>query len=227
MKIYKVGGAVRDEFLGRTPKDYDYAVEGFFSFESMVEGLKNLGVEIVHLHKEFYTVRGKFEKKYNDYVWCRKDGEYLDGDLLNVFPGNIWDDLARRDFTINAIAIANDTGEILDPFNGRQDLENKIIGCVGDPRKRFLEHPIRMLRALRFSVTLGFSIDPNIEECFKDPDLLEFISKDKFLNLRREELNKTFKASTLDAVYLLGNKYPLLAEACFHSLKAQFTSKNL
>ena len=224
MKLFKVGGAVRDYFLNLQPKDVDFAVEGFQSFDEMVEALKTHGVEIATLHREFFTARGRHLGEYHDYVWCRKDGLYINGDLQEVFPGTIHDDLARRDFTINAMAISLDTGELLDPFNGMEDLNSRYLRCVGSPQVRFREHPIRMARAIRFAVKLGLTVDLQIEECFQDPELLDFLSWPKFLDLRRSELNKAFAFDTESSIRTLG-KYPELSSALLAGLRAQFTSK--
>lgn len=122
IKFYQVGGSVRDSFIGLKSKDIDYAVEAP-SFDAMREAIKERGGEIFLETPQFLTIRANVPGMGAcDYVLCRKDGEYVDGRRPEtVTAGTILDDLARRDFTMNAIAIAED-GTILDPFDGRKDI---------------------------------------------------------------------------------------------------------
>lgn len=157
--IYEVGGSVRDSLLNIPHKDHDYAVE-CDSFETMKEYILNEKFTICVEKPEYGHIKAIKDKKVVDFTLCREDGYYSDNrrpDSIKVC--NIYSDLNRRDFTINAIAINVENGEVLDPHGGETDLENKIIRCVGKTEDRMYEDPLRFLRALRFSVTKDMEID--------------------------------------------------------------------
>lgn len=201
MKYYIVGGYVRDKLLGIQSKDVDLAVEAN-SYESMKQDLLNSGVKIFLETPEYFTIRGTHKDLGAvDYVLCRKDGNYSDGrhpDSVNI--GTIYDDLSRRDFTINAIALDQSTQEYLDPHEGRVDLMRKLIRAVGDPDKRFEEDHLRILRALRFSIKYKFTIDPNTYDAMR-------YHAAGVLNLPadriRDELYKMFSYDTIKTIYML------------------------
>ena len=170
---YLVGGCVRDLLLGVEPKDWDIAtlanpkqIQKIFpkSFCDNEFGTVNVeGVEITPFRtEEKYT-----DKRHPDSVkWVK----------------TIEEDLSRRDFTINAIAIRIQNSEfrILDLFNGREDIKNKIVKAVGDANKRFSEDALRMMRAVRFSVQLGFAINSKTQQAIKEnKGLLKAISKER------------------------------------------------
>jgi tRNA nucleotidyltransferase/poly(A) polymerase len=194
MKLYKVGGCVRDQILGLESKDIDYSVEAN-SFGEMKETLEKMGVKIYQIpnSEKYLTIRGNLNGEDADFVLCRKDSHYSDGrrpDTVEI--GTIQDDLARRDFTMNAIAIDIETREVLDPFNGRLDIEDRIIRCVGST-DRLKEDSLRMLRALRFSITKDFILTEDIERVLlTDYALISNISRERIY----EELNRMFKFST-------------------------------
>jgi tRNA nucleotidyltransferase/poly(A) polymerase len=213
---YEVGGCVRDELMGRRPHDVDVAMEPVgddvpntaAAFELMCEHLEERGFRIFKRDPKFVTVRAHWPDHYHDkrgtadFVLCRRDGGYTDGRRPDhVAAGTIHDDLARRDFTMNAIARDVRTGELLDPFDGAGDVERKLIRCVGDPTARLTEDPLRVVRALRFSVTLGFDVDePTLAAIHGlDPALVLNVAKER----RRDELEKMFAADTRAAMTLL------------------------
>ena len=213
VKFYKVGGCVRDGILRRKCNDIDYSVEAD-SYDDMRQSIVALGGRIFLEKPEFFTIRAKVPNMgVCDYVLCRKDGNYADGRRPDsVEHGTILDDLARRDFTMNAMAMSED-GELIDPHCGRHDLKRRIIRCVGSAEKRFAEDSIRMLRAARFSITLSFSLDGEIEDRLKNYDAcqrLKFVSTERI----REEWHKAFKFDTIRTLRLLA-KFPLLADVCF------------
>jgi tRNA nucleotidyltransferase (CCA-adding enzyme) len=147
MKIYLVGGAVRDELMGETPKDLDYVVVGSSPEEMLSLGYKQVGSNFpVFLHPE----------TGDEYALARTEkstGEkYGDFDCYFGKDVTLKDDLYRRDLTINAIAKDLDTGEYVDPFNGTEDINNKVLRNVSD---FFEEDPVRVLRVLRFVAVLG------------------------------------------------------------------------
>ena len=153
IKFYQVGGSVRDDLLGFPSKDIDYSVEAP-SFEAMKSEIVNRGGEIFLEKPEYLTIRANVPNMGAcDYVLCRKDGAYYDGRRPeSVEIGTIRDDLARRDFTVNAMAI-NEDGELIDPHGGKVDLLHKTLRCVGNAHERFSEDYLRMLRAIRFCIT--------------------------------------------------------------------------
>lgn len=153
-EAYCVGGAVRDALLGRTPGDWDVAsdappeaVLSLFAPEALPTGLKHGTV----------TVGGG---KGVEVTTFRRDGSYLDNRHPEhvEFTGSLEEDLARRDFTVNAIAM-NLRGEFADPFGGRDDLKKKTLRAVGKAENRFGEDALRILRGLRFASKLGFEIE--------------------------------------------------------------------
>lgn len=155
-EAYAVGGCVRDTYLGRVPNDWDITtsatpeqMQKVFSRYRVIEtGLKH-GTLTVMLHGEGYEI-----------TTYRKDGEYTDHRRPDSveFVTDLKQDLERRDFTVNAMCL-NASGETVDLFGGRADLKARIIRCVGDPRKRFEEDALRILRAVRFASTFDFEID--------------------------------------------------------------------
>ena len=205
-KFYLVGGYVRDRILGIDSKDVDYSVEAD-SFDHMRQEILNLGGTIFVEKPEFFTIRARIGKVASDFVLCRKDGFYTDGRRPdNVEPGTIYDDLARRDFTMNAIAIDEDDN-FIDPFNGITDINLRRIRCVGSPHARFTEDALRMLRAIRFAVTKNFYVDTEIDRFLSNKysiDLLSHISEDRI----REELDRMFRCSTMKTLRYLYLIYP-------------------
>ncbi len=192
--LYRVGGCVRDALIGRKSKDIDYSVEAE-SFEAMESYIAARGR--IYLSKpEYLTIRAKLDGEDRDFVLCRKDGAYSDGRRPDsVEAGTIYDDLARRDFTMNAIAIRELDGKIIDPHGGVEDIQRWQIRAVGNAVDRFMEDALRLLRAMRFSITLGFCLDDEIRACMDDADLLEML---RTVSVERQqvELSKCFRADT-------------------------------
>lgn len=203
IKYYMVGGYVRDKILGLPSKDVDFAVEAH-SYEAMKQDLIAQGVRIYLETPAYFTIRGSHPDHGGvDYVLCRKDGEYVDGRHPEwVLAGTIFDDLARRDFTINAMALDIHTGIGIDPFGGTKDIQAKLIRAVGDPEVRFKEDALRILRAVRFSLRLGFSIEQETYKAMVSlADTVMKLPQERI----REELNKCFMINTLATVkYLEG-----------------------
>jgi tRNA nucleotidyltransferase/poly(A) polymerase len=213
VRVYAVGGSIRDEILGVPNKDFDFSVEAG-SFDIMRDYIKSIGGEIFLETPEFVTIRARVGKIAADYVLCRKDGTYSDGRRPdNVTIGTIYDDLARRDFTINAIA-KDENGNYLDPFGGIADINRKLIRCVGNTYDRISEDYLRLLRAARFSITKGFSISSEIEVLFVDTNILNHIIYTVSQDRIREELGKMFAYNTLESIHFFGMHY-LFSMACF------------
>jgi tRNA nucleotidyltransferase (CCA-adding enzyme) len=152
-----VGGCVRDLLRGAEPHDYDIATS------ATPDAIAAIFPHTAPTGTRYGTVTVLTDGGGIEVTTFRVDGEYAFGSRRpeNVaFASSIADDLSRRDFTVNAVAL-NLRGEITDPFGGRADIEARILRAVGDPRARFREDALRMLRLLRFSATLGFDIEPN------------------------------------------------------------------
>ena len=173
-KAYVVGGCVRDSIMGREPNDWDVTTDAdpeqikelFADFKTVDTGIKHGTVLIVSGKKPVETTT------------FRIDGEYSDNRHPDkvTFTKNVCDDLARRDFTINAMAY-NETDGLIDPFDGQSDIKNKIIRCVGDADTRFSEDALRIMRAVRFSSVLGFSIEEKTaESIIRNENLLSGIA---------------------------------------------------
>ena len=152
-----VGGAVRDTLLGRVPGDWDVTTNAppgrvleLFAPHAAPTGLQHGTV----------TVSGG--GGWVEVTTYRRDGTYSDSrhpDQVE-FTGSLEEDLSRRDFTVNAIAL-NRRGEVRDPFHGREDLVRRVLRAVGEPERRFREDALRILRGLRFASKLGFAIEPD------------------------------------------------------------------
>lgn len=209
-RFFEVGGAVRDRLMGLKPKDMDYAVETD-SFDSMREAIKGLGGEIFLETPQYFTIRAKVPSLgAADYVLCRKDGVYKDGrHPESVTVGTIYDDLARRDFTVNAIARDCQTGEIYDPHNGQADIKSCVLRFVGNPEDRLNEDKLRAFRALRFEVTKNLFLETptaNAIHALTSPSHFENVSTERI----REELVKMFAADSAYSFHLLFRTFPTL-----------------
>lgn len=165
ISIYIVGGTLRDILLGLELKDIDIVVES--SIDKFLEYIESLGKK-GRLLKRFYTFKfdifhGSIE--HIDIALARKEIYPKPGALPLVEPGTIEEDLYRRDFTINALAIPiyseDKIGNIIDPLGGLKDLSDRLIRALHD--KSFIDDPTRIFRAIRFSVRLGFTIEPKTE----------------------------------------------------------------
>ena len=150
-----VGGCVRDALLGREPEDWDVATSALpeetmtlFAGHAIPTGLRH------------GTVTVRMDHRSVEITTYRTDGPYHDHRRPDAvtFTRSLEEDLARRDFTVNAMAW-NLRGELRDPFGGRQDLERKVLRCVGDPDRRFQEDALRIMRGLRFAAALGFPVE--------------------------------------------------------------------
>lgn len=177
-KIYLVGGAVRDKLLGRKSKDMDYVVM-LKDFSELVTFIKQKGGTIFVEKPEFGIIRAKLPNLgAADYALPRIDGRYLDGrHPENVtFTQSIEEDLGRRDSTINAMAEDVETGDIVDPYGGMDDLRSRVINAVGSASKRIEEDKLRVFRYLRQSAQLNLSISTEIYNAIKELKISDFDS---------------------------------------------------
>ncbi|MFV0528304.1 MAG: CCA tRNA nucleotidyltransferase [Lachnospiraceae bacterium] len=192
---YVVGGCVRDALMHRIPDDWDIATS---ATPQQVKALFRRTVETGISHGTITVLQKKEAYEVTTY---RIDGTYEDHRHPSevIFSTDITRDLTRRDFTINAMAY-NDTAGLIDVFGGRKDLEAGIIRCVGNPRERFDEDALRVLRAVRFAAQLGFTIEPKtLEAVYEMVDTLAYVSKERV----RVELCKLLLSEHPDTVRLL------------------------
>ena len=195
---YLVGGCVRDLLRGAEPDDYDMTsdarpeeVMALFGADAHPTGL---------MHGTVTLVRGGFAVEHTTE---RCDGAYRDSRHPESvrFTSSIEEDLARRDFTVNAIALSAD-GRLVDPFGGREDLRSGVLRCVGDPARRFAEDALRILRLLSFASVLGFSVEENTARAARERrDGLRAIAHERVY----AELNKLLCGENVTAVLL---EYP-------------------
>ena len=162
-EAYAVGGCVRDSILGREPNDWDITTS------ASPEEVKALFRRTIDTGIEHGTVTIMIDKVGYEVTTYRIDGKYEDGRHPTevTFTRNLKEDLLRRDFTINAMAY-NDTDGLVDIFGGLEDIERKVIRCVGDPRARFTEDALRLMRAVRFAAQLGYTIEEETREAMKE-----------------------------------------------------------
>ena len=226
-EAYIVGGCVRDLLLKRESKDWDITTN------ASPEKIQKLFPDSVY-ENEFGTIAVKTGSENSDLkivevTTFRKEGKYSDKrhpDEIK-FAETIEEDLGRRDFTINAMALHLETQnlkhktqeksyklqvtsyKIIDPFDGQKDLQNKLIRAVGNPKERFSEDGLRLMRAIRFACELNFQIEPQTLEAIKDnASLLIFISKERI----RDEFIKIINSSQSDKGILFLQKTDLLKQ---------------
>jgi len=216
--FYEVGGKVRDEILGLQSKDVDYVAVPdekllltHYSAPDMFAVLENYlkeeGFEIFLVTEDCFTIRAKFPKNHKyegvaDFVMARKEIGYFKGTRQPiVLPGTLYDDLERRDFTLNALAKDED-GKIIDYFNGLKALERGVLITPLLAEQTMLDDPLRLLRAFRFSITKGFTIStPIMETCSMDSvveKLEQVVSQERI----RDEVFKMMKHDTLKTLEL-------------------------
>ena len=217
VSVWVIGGYVRDIILKRNSKDIDIVVLG-----SGIDLAKEIADRIGHgaeakYYKNFGTAMLRIDGSEVEFVGARKESYRKESRKPIVEDGSLTDDQNRRDFSINALALSlnKDTfGELVDPFNGVQDLHNKIIRTPLDPDITFSDDPLRMMRAIRFATQLGFNIKEDTFEAIKrNSDRIKIVSSERI----NEELNKIILADKpsigfklLEVTGLLEYIFPLL-----------------
>lgn len=194
-QAYIVGGCVRDSIMDRIPSDWDIATN------ALPHEVKKLFAKTVDTGIKHGTVTIVIDGSCYEVTTYRIDGIYLDNRRPESvsFTSSMEEDLARRDFTVNAIAM-DAKGDIVDPFNGVSDIKAKIIRSVGNPDDRFREDALRMLRAIRFSAQLGFQIEEaTLESIERNSALIKNISRERV----RDELSKVLLSDNPLAMSLL------------------------
>lgn len=212
-EAFAVGGCVRDSIISRKPQDWDIASS------AKPQEVKNIFPKTIDTGLQHGTVTVLINKNPYEITTYRIEGKYTDNRRPESveFTNSIEADLSRRDFTINAMAF-NPSKGLLDPFGGIDDIEARHIKAVGNAEHRFEEDALRILRAIRFSAQLGYSIEnATLEAVKKHSSLLNNISKERI----RDELNKTLLAEPMvfQLLYNTGILKHIMPEldACFET----------
>ena len=215
-QIFKVGGCVRDELLGLQSKDIDFTfvlddlsqtIEQ--GFQLMTDWMTDKGFQIFLSTPECFTIRAKFPKNdpneglVADFVMARKEIGYVEGTRRPILAlGSLEDDLLRRDFTLNAMAVSED-GDLIDLFGGKEDLEHSLLRTPMPAKQTMMDDPLRIMRALRFKITKGFSISDDIWLAMMQPEILDKLRTTVSAERIREELFKMMKHDTVATLRLL------------------------
>ena len=184
--VYVVGGYVRDLLLGRkSPTDIDFVTESS-GIELAQAVAKSINPETkVSIFKTYGTAMFRYENLELEFVGARKESYSADSRNPQVEQGTLEDDQKRRDFTVNAMAISlnkDNFGELIDPFNGMEDMEQKILRTPLEPVQTYSDDPLRMMRAIRFASTLGFSIEQkSLEAIEKEAKRIEIITVERIM----------------------------------------------
>ena len=182
VKVYIVGGFVRDAILNRTNKDIDFVVVGN-GMEFAKELAKRLKIMNISVFKNFGTAQFVYNSIELEFVGARKESYNHDSRNPEVESGSFEDDINRRDFTINSLAVSinkDDFGKLTDLFDGLSDIENKVIRTPLDPKITFDDDPLRIMRAFRFAAQLGFTVDDKLLEAAQElAPRLEIISQER------------------------------------------------
>jgi tRNA nucleotidyltransferase (CCA-adding enzyme) len=206
IKIYLVGGAVRDRLLNIESNDLDYVITGLKDFDELkklVSGMLNC--RIVVETPNYGVIRAIHPRLGGvDFALPRLDFEENGRQSKVKFVQTIEEDLARRDFTMNAIAIeVNHNLDIkdimIDPFDGQRDIKNKVIRFVGDPISRVNEDELRVLRAFRFAITKNFAIDDSYTKNICSFTISSIVSNERIF----AEINKMLTVSNSKTVEML------------------------
>lgn len=212
-RAWIVGGCVRDLLLEKTPSDWDVCTD------AKPDELMKLFPRAIPTGLQHGTVTVVIDRQHYEVTTLRGEGAYTDGRRPDAvhFVSDIEQDLARRDFTVNAIALAAENGALVDPFGGQRDLADKIIRAVGKAEERFSEDGLRVLRAARFCATLGFALDPATKAAI-EPTLGTYkkVSQERV----RDEWMKAMKAKKPSVAFdvmletgILGVSCPELVES--------------
>jgi putative nucleotidyltransferase with HDIG domain len=202
-QVYLVGGAVRDLLRGKGAQDWDLATD------ARPEEVQALFRRVIPTGIRHGTVTVLFKGRSVEVTTFRTESEYSDGrrpDRVS-YAANIGEDLSRRDFTMNAIALALPGGSLSDPFGGVEDIRRRLIRCVGNPAERFAEDGLRPLRALRFAAQLGFEVEgPTLEAIPGALSVSARVAPERV----RDELDKIIASPRPSAAFLPMEKTGLL-----------------
>jgi poly(A) polymerase len=202
---YLVGGCVRDLLLGREPKDYDVATN------ATPEQVMSIFPETYAVGAQFGVVLAPGPQGDVEVATFRSDIGYSDGRHPDEvrFSTDPREDVARRDFTVNGMLLDPVSNEVLDFVGGRKDLEAKIIRTIGDPKQRFAEDKLRMLRAVRFAARFGYTIEPATFAAIEElADEIQVVSRERV----RDELTRMLTEGRARRAFLLLDESGLLPE---------------
>lgn len=216
-QIFKVGGCIRDKFLGLDSKDIDFTFVCEHSqtveegWDEMKLWMLSRGFEIFLETPDCFTIRAKFPTGHKfeglvaDFVMARKEIGYVEGTRRPILElGTLEDDLIRRDFTVNALA-EDVEGNLIDLFGGVDDLNDGILLTPTDPMVTMMDDPLRILRALRFTITKDFIIADRVFEAMKQPGILKKLEMTVSQERIREEVMKMMKFDTVRSFRLLSD----------------------
>lgn len=183
-QLYLVGGAVRNLQLGRDPVDFDFATD------ATPEEVTTIFRRVLPTGIQHGTVTVLFKGAQYEVTTFRTESDYSDGrhpDSVD-YASTIEEDLGRRDFTINAMALELPSGKLEDPYRGREDLKHEVVRAIGDPKERFHEDGLRVLRAIRFAAQLDFQIEERTFTAMREEaERLSKVAKERI----RDELEKS------------------------------------
>ncbi len=212
VKAYVIGGYVRDHIMGREHPDMDIDIVVLGDGVAMAKATaEEINPDInVTVFKTFGTAMFRYRNYDIEFVGARKESYRKNSRKPTVSPGSLEDDQNRRDFTINALAISlnkDSFGEVLDPFGGMDDIRNKILRTPLDPDTTFTDDPLRMMRAVRFSSQLGFTIsDETLASISRNAERIKIVSAERIT----VELNKIIATDVPSAGFALLEKTGLL-----------------
>jgi tRNA nucleotidyltransferase (CCA-adding enzyme) len=218
-EAYVVGGCVRDLLLGKEAADWDVTTD------ARPEEVQKIFPRVIPTGIQHGTVTVLVHGKPFEVTTFRGEGAYSDGRRPDKveFVRDITHDLARRDFTVNAIALDPDDGRIIDPFEGRKDIERRVIRAVGKPLERFREDGLRVLRAARFTATLEFDLDPDTERAIAPSlDVFKKVSQERV----RDEWLKAMKAKKPSRAFDLMRTTGILGVTCPEMLEGVGMEQN-
>lgn len=204
--VYPVGGCVRDLLSGRTPDDWDLTTNALPEQMLTLFGEAARPTGLPH-----GTVTVLSDGHAVEVTTMRRDGAYRDNRHPEsvTFTSELADDLARRDFTVNAMALTPD-GSVIDPFGGQEDLRSGVLRCVGDARRRFDEDALRILRLLRFAARLGFTVEASTEAAAREKRMsLQTVAAERvYAELNRLLCGEAVTRTLLDFPDVLGVAIP-------------------
>ena len=206
-EIYLVGGAVRDMLRGKGIHDWDLATDALP--EEVTAIVKRAGGKVVPTGIKHGTVTVFYKNNSAEVTTFRLEAGYSDGRRPDDvhYTSDVEEDLSRRDFTMNAIALRLPSGEIVDPFGGEEDIKAGVIRCVGNAAERFNEDGLRPLRAVRFAAQLGFEIEQNTLDAFGGA--LNVCAKVSWERVR-DEIDKILASPVPSRAFLLMERTGLL-----------------
>lgn len=237
--FYQVGGCVRDRLMGVESSDIDFSVvasdrftNGFEAFDALIAKLESQDFAIWGAKPEFLSLSARAPKSHPlraitdgkiDYTISRRDGSYYDGRRPETVElGSLADDMARRDFTVNALAQCAESGQIIDLHGGVADINAKVLRFVGDGAKRIAEDGLRVARAIRFSYSKGLTMTDETRAIINSDlavEMLAAVDEDR----RRMELTKLFNSGTSNGLDALAELRREVREAYTAGIQLRLT----